>query len=358
MTKKKKPTEPSEKTAGSLKKLAFALENEPLSSSPALREFAVIDKSAASRPVYDEEAAAAAIPPSASSVSPVFAALEKPVLPELPRNDRARLQVQSPNRLFFYWSIGGNPFQKLRRAVGPSTGAYSLVVRLLDRSNDSQQIHQVESDGSFWFDVEAGNQYRAEIGFYAPNRPFVRILFSNTVETPRKSPSPHPAADADWRVPAQNFSNVLSAAGFARDAFEVALAGDDARMANQASRNVWSDLAGTAPPEIGFDYSELRYALFAIASGLSFDELRAKIGPMMFALVAENAPRLLPSAVAAALEKYFAGADFEAEMLPSSGVFGASLLNFPSRLARWPGSISGLEPGAVGSHTVNPKRFQ
>src|SRR6187399_2686887 len=43
---------------------------------------------------------------------PAFRELAQPKLPELRHENRARLQMQSPNRLYFYWSIGTNPFQK------------------------------------------------------------------------------------------------------------------------------------------------------------------------------------------------------------------------------------------------------
>jgi hypothetical protein len=49
------------------------------------------------------------------------------------------------------------------------------------------------------------------------------FFIQNTVTTPRKSPSPRSAESAEWRVPAQRFARVLDAAGFARDAFDVAL---------------------------------------------------------------------------------------------------------------------------------------
>jgi len=37
--------------------------------------------------------------------SPVFKELASPKLPELSRENRAKLLMQSPNQLFFYWSV-------------------------------------------------------------------------------------------------------------------------------------------------------------------------------------------------------------------------------------------------------------
>jgi Uncharacterized protein conserved in bacteria len=130
-------------------------------------------------------------------LSPVFKELAAPKLPELSKENRARLQMQSPNRLFFYWSMRSNPFQVLNKAFGGQTGSYTLVTKLLDLGRGTEEIHPVETEGSWWFSVDAGSDYRAEIGFYAPNRPYFRVMFSNTVTTPRKSPSPRAATSAD-----------------------------------------------------------------------------------------------------------------------------------------------------------------
>ena len=43
---------------------------------------------------------------------PVFRELALPKLPDLGHTARARLLMQTPNRLFFYWSLGSNPFQR------------------------------------------------------------------------------------------------------------------------------------------------------------------------------------------------------------------------------------------------------
>jgi len=72
--------------------------------------------------------------PAADEMSAVFKELAAPKLPELAKENRARLQMQSPNRLFFYWSIKNNPFQTLKKAFGHDTGSYTLVAKLLDLS--------------------------------------------------------------------------------------------------------------------------------------------------------------------------------------------------------------------------------
>ena len=119
---------------------------------------------------------------------PIFRELAEPKLPELEKENRAKLLMQTPNRLYFYWSIKSNPYQILQKAFQGNTGSYQLVAKIVNQKNEQEQIFPVETEGNWWFNVEPNASYRAEVGFYAPNRPYIRIIFSNTIETPRKSP--------------------------------------------------------------------------------------------------------------------------------------------------------------------------
>ena len=56
-------------------------------------------------------------------LSPVMKELASVELPKLEKENRARLQMQSPTKLFFYWSTKGNPFQMLNRSFGGNTGS-------------------------------------------------------------------------------------------------------------------------------------------------------------------------------------------------------------------------------------------
>jgi hypothetical protein len=263
-------------------------------------------------------------------VDPIFAELATPVLPNLQKENRARLQMQSPNRLYFYWSIKNNPFQTLQKVFGGNTGSYQLIAKLINQSNEREEMHAVDAEGNWWFNVESDSTYRAEIGFYAPNRPYFRVMFSNTIETPRKSPSPRTASDADWAVSAATFAEVLDISGFARDAFEVALTGDDAENAGFATENAFRHLIGEGSK--GFNSEEIRYALLALASGISLEELRGQISDPLFAILQENLEKLSSENALTALKENFEIFDeefFEEEEL-SAAVHGASLINFPS----------------------------
>src|SRR5215207_4558094 len=180
---------------------------------------------------------AAAEEAAEEEVDPIFAELAAPKLPELSRENRAWLQMQSPNRIYFYWAIKNNPFQTLSKVFAGNTGSYQLVAKFVNLKNEQEEIRAVDAEGNYWFNAESDADYRAEIGFYAPNRPYIRVIFSNTIETPRKSPSPRAASDADWAISANAFAQVLDNSGFRQDAFEVALAGDDSAAAEKATQN-------------------------------------------------------------------------------------------------------------------------
>lgn len=283
--------------------------------------------------------------------SPEFLTLAEPKLPALSRHgNRGRLLMQSPTKLYFYWAVGKNPFHTLSRALGQPSN-YTLALKLVGLSSGEEKIHAVEAAGNWWFDVDPDGEYRAEIGFYAVNRPFIRILYSNTVTTPRKSPSPRTADTAEWRVPAEKFALALDAAGFQRDAFDVALAGDDAEAADIAARSAFAQFSGKRETEFaGIGASELRYAMFALASGIHLDELKGLISERLFEFLSSlNAPKG-EDALAALRDKFEFDADeFDIEEETIEGIVGNSVVNFPRRL-RKARKLPDLAP--ISSHSL------
>jgi hypothetical protein len=267
-------------------------------------------------------------------MSPVFKELASPKLPPLARENRAWLQMQSPNKLHFYWSVRSNPFQTLSKAIGSETGSYTFVLRLIDLKRDAETVIPIDAEGSTWFSVDADSEYRAEIGFYSPSRPFVRVMYSNTVHTPRKSPSPRAATDADWRIPAQKFAEVLDVAGFRQDAFDVAIAGDDiveAETLRSEPSAAWParrlpHLPATMPKSFATQCSrsppEQRSNSFASASA------NASLHCCRASSIRSTRQRRWPHSSPNSRSMRRALAE-EEEFGPA--VFGASLVNFPRR---------------------------
>ncbi|MDQ3064093.1 MAG: DUF4912 domain-containing protein, partial [Acidobacteriota bacterium] len=257
--------------------------------------------------------------------------LSEPKLPELVKENRARLQMQSPTKIHFYWRVKTNPFQTLTRVFGNQTN-YTLVARLFNQTTEREELFPVEAEGSTWFDVDADSSYQVEIGFYATNRPFVRVMFSNILETPRKNPSPRRDYSPNFTVSANQFAEVLDVSGFQQDAFEVALAGDDVEFADNATQAAFSQIINA--PKKDFDTnksSEIRFVLLALAAGYSLEDLREHISPSLFTVLQGNAENLSAEKALSALQKNFgisADETVEEEIFAPT-VFGASLINFP-----------------------------
>ncbi|MGI8543784.1 MAG: DUF4912 domain-containing protein [Aridibacter sp.] len=266
---------------------------------------------------------------------PIFCELAEPKLPELTKDNRAKLLMQSPNRIHFYWSMKNNPYRVLNRAF-ENMGSYRLVAKLVDQIKGTEELVPVEAEGNYWFNVESDSKYRAEIGFYAPNRPFIRIIFSNTIHTPRKNPSPRRALAADWSVSANEFAQVLDVSGFRQDAFDVAIAGDDRDVSTNATNKAFGEFIGGAKKDFDFGAEELRFALLAIASGYSLEDLRGQISRRLFAALSENKEKIKSENALASLKEHFdifADEIWEEEEI-GSAVFGASLVNFPKRIKK------------------------
>lgn len=284
---------------------------------------------------------------------PIFKELALPRLPDLQRDNRARLQMQSPTRIQFYWSMKHNPFQTLNRAFSGASSNYTLVAKLVNQTNDREEIIPVDAEGSWWFDVDAASRYQAELGFYAPNRPFVRVMFSNVLETPRKSPSSRQSNESEWAISAEKFAEVLDYSGYSQDAFEVALAGDDFQSSEIASQIAFSKFIGKKETNTAsFGGEEIRFALLAIASGHSIEDLRGQIGATLFTFLQENADKLIGKNALAALSEHFdistEVSEIEDQEFVGDAVFGASLVNFPKFSTKKLKSSKSKSPKIIG----------
>lgn len=281
--------------------------------------------------------------------SPAFLKLADPQLPTLKKQNRARLQMQSPTKLYFYWSMSEDPFQKLSRAFDGRPDNYTLVLKLIDKTRGTEEILPCEASGSWWFDVESGREYQAEIGFYSPSRPFVRAMFSNTVATPKQSPSRVPSRESHWAVSADKFAEVLDVSGFKRDAFDVSLAGDDTAFSDRQAADALRYFTHTPVDIADFHPEDIRYALFALASGFELNDLRHRIGARLFALM-ESSRQLGDRATARnTIEKHFAedAADI-AEEISEPFVFGESRIHFQKRFRRVPRGAKFLPVSSPG----------
>lgn len=268
-------------------------------------------------------------------------------LPALPRRNRARLQIQSPNRIHLYWSLAGNPFETLQKAFGNRAGSYQLVTRLVNLGTGAESYATADVQGDWWYSVRSNAAYRVDLGFYAPNRPFIRLLTSNAVNTPRPAPSNRAATEADWVVSTREFVSVLTASGYSHDVLQVAFGGiADTQTGEISSEAATLAVAKRFAPvgEGELNLSELRWLLVSLASGISFADIEKYISPELTdwleRVLEANPDALTRENVRTVLESIF-GSEF-IEMFTETGVFGwerlspvaigASAIHFPEIL--------------------------
>ena len=78
---------------------------------------------------------------------------------------------------------------------------------------------------------------------------------------------------------------------------------------------------------------DLRYAIFALASGATLEDIRWRVGPALFAILQANVKEQAAEKARASLSKHFDIDDAEwHEDKFGSVVYGASLINFPRTL--------------------------
>lgn len=209
-------------------------------------------------------------------------------LPETYAANRIRLLAQSPRRLYLYWEFAGNPFETLSRAFGSRAVSYTLIVKLIDLDTGQESLHQTSFARSFWFDAQPNHSYRAEVGFYAPARAFIRLLSSTTTRTPRASVSRQADQTPEFRVSPDEFVRVLDDAGYLSDALEVSLEAADLATHNAATRAVARRLSGAEVPLMSFDEAgELRGLIAALALGAPLSDVQAALSTRLAQWLAE-----------------------------------------------------------------------
>ncbi len=283
-------------------------------------------------------------PPIPSAVVDKLAALatDEP-LPDTYPGDRIKLFAQSPRRLHVYWGLSNDPSLTLKRAFGHQAIDYSLVVRLVDIETGDAVLHRASSTKSQWIEARAGKTYRVDLGLYAAGRAFIRILSSNTVETPPSGVAAAADQSSAWHVSSEKFAQVLNEAGYVSDALEVTLEALDQITDDKATRSI----AGTfdisnIPPMTEENLAEMRRLLAALAFGASIEGLRGDVSPLIADWLSRfpihtnvmNSDRMLEilrSLLGIELSQIPDSHSEEAMRRVTRATFGASEINLPDR---------------------------
>lgn len=131
---------------------------------------------------------------------------ELPILPSFYGATRIVLQIRDPFWMHAYWEIAEDMANSLRRQLGEELDRSNLTLRVhdvtgiaFDGSNSvgsfDKQVHPFA--GNWYIDVkQADRSYCVDLGLVTSTSQFYLIARSNTVHTPRVSPSP--IVDEEW----------------------------------------------------------------------------------------------------------------------------------------------------------------
>ena len=289
-------------------------------------------------------------------------------LPESYPTDTIRLLVQSPYRAFVYWNHARDPFETLRRAFGVQDASrYKTLLRLTDL--DSGEEHDVEASPlarNYWFNVRPGRRYRAAVGLGSPGRPFIRLLSSAPVSTPRVTVSHLLDDSPKFRAPAAEFARVLNEAGYASDALEVTLEAVDEATRDETTRRLTREVIGAEVPAADPEWmNELRAMLAALTFGVPLDSLLSLLSPELAEwlrrVLAGHEDRLSAERLLAALREALSleleydprydAATHDEQRRPARMVWGGSDVQMPPVL---PGGIPHLRmPSFSGEGLVS-----
>jgi Uncharacterized protein conserved in bacteria len=284
-------------------------------------------------------------PPIPSAVVDKLAELstDEP-LPDVYPGDRIRLLAQSPRKLYLYWGLDKNPYETLERAFGRQAARYSLVLRVIKTETGEETLHLASPTKSQWLDVQPGFTYKVELGLYAPGRAFIRLLSSNTAQTPRSGVAREADTEPLWNISAENFARVLDEAGYVSDALEVTLEAVDEATDDAATRAIAQAFGGAEVPSMTEEeLGEMRALLTALAFGSSFESVREVLSPSLANWLTEaqsvserfDGARLfevLHTLLGLELSRLHPDAASEAAMRRAARVIvGASEINLPAR---------------------------
>jgi hypothetical protein len=326
---------------------------------------------AAAQPIADAPPAEPTLVPEETPAS----APDDGPLPDIAGHDELQLLVQSPYRLYAYWQHAHDPYETLRRAVGTAANGYRLVVRLLDRETNATLIDDAPPARNYWFDTLPGRAYRAELGFEAADKPFVRLLSSEVAQTPPVGVAAELDEVPEFEVRPQEFAHVVNEAGYAADALAVALQANDETAAAARARSQTPPVntlalahtlsAAPLPPLGAAELNDLRALIVALVFDEPLARIRARLAPPLArwldALLAEHGAHVEQSRLLTLLRELFGfelevdetGGDIEA-LRPTSPAWSASAVRQPERRVRiW---LPSMSPGRAGPINLRPQQ--
>lgn len=131
-------------------------------------------------------------------------------LPSYYNFDLMRALVQDPFRLFVYWQLKDNPYDRLAKifpAAPPNS--FHTVLKLIDETNSIAVFFDAAFGREYWFSVFPNRRYRVELGLRSERYGYIKLLSSQSVQTPRGGPSDQEAPQEEFRIEADQYLEVL-----------------------------------------------------------------------------------------------------------------------------------------------------
>lgn len=124
--------------------------------------------------------------------------------------DMMRALVQDPFRIFVYWQLKDNPYERLDRIFPASEiNSFHTVLKLIDETNNIAVFFDAAFAREFWFNVFPDRRYRVELGLRSHVFGYIKLLSSQTVVTPRGAPSDQMAEEPEYSITADDYLRIL-----------------------------------------------------------------------------------------------------------------------------------------------------
>jgi hypothetical protein len=122
--------------------------------------------------------------------------------------DMMRAMAQDPFRIFVYWHLKDDPFERLRK-IFPSASDFHTTLKLIDETNNISVFFNAAFAREYWFQVFPDRRYRVELGMRSPRYGFIKLLSSQSITTPRGGPSDKEAEEPEYQIAADDYLRVL-----------------------------------------------------------------------------------------------------------------------------------------------------
>ena len=124
--------------------------------------------------------------------------------------DMMRAMAQDPFRIFVYWQLKDDPFERARKIFpAESANGFHTTLKLTDETNNISVYFDAAFAREYWFQVFPDRTYRVEMGLRSTRYGYIKLLNSQPVTTPRAGPSDKEAEEPEYQITADEYLRVL-----------------------------------------------------------------------------------------------------------------------------------------------------